>query len=318
MKIFIQSPDAQGRIDPTVTKNLLAFIPNQVSSQGEADLTLIPISWMPGFEVNPELEQIKGKVCIIDFCEWGSHWRKELTHYWGGPQSALSCVLGASWYRFNAWAASRQPVLTLKRELLANHIPPKIKPIDFLCYLPPVEIQSKAEFDKRPLEALFWWGFSHRSRPRLHADIFRAMTTHGIEVVSYWDQWAEDRFKGRTWASIHTPHFVRKHISEIIPWHERSKITVALPGNGEKTFRHSEIVGSIMALHDDGLEYSFPWVHGENCIRLVPDHEFDCLESSTRREDLYEIYLAGQINLDRYRSGRYVNEYIMPLLEAAI
>lgn len=248
----------------------------------------------------------------------------KLTHRFGGPQEALSCTLGASWQRFDAWVGARQRAgqvkLYFSRELLKGDVSDTLKPIEFPAYIDIPPVQTKEQFDARLLDVFFNWGYSHPSRPRLHADIFRAMTTHGPGVVSSFRE-LESRYNqlpGLCWAAIHTHHSVRRHISEIIPWQEKSKITVALPGNGRKTFRHGETQGSIMALLEDDIAWSFPWEHGVNCLRLTEGNEFDCLETATRRNDLYQIYVRSQETLSRYKSERYVSEYVLPTLEAAL
>lgn len=312
--LFIQSPDKLNRIDPSLSQRLFSFLPNQVKTEPEADAIIVPITWMPEFQFNEELERITKPVIVVDMFEYGSNWSGGHTHLFGTDSDALSASLEAPYNRFSEWVASRQPVLYFKRELLAKDQTERVKPIEWPCYLPISPIQTREEFEKRPIEVLNWWGYSHDSRPLLHAAIFKAMVTHGINVLSDWKHVPSNR----SWASIHVPHYNRVSIEIIANWQFQSKITTALWGNGRKCFRHGELVDTIMALPCDNLAWSFPWENNTNCIRLHENFIFADLQASTHRPNLYEIYVAGQENMARYQSARYVNEYILPAIESAL
>ena len=116
-----------------------------------------------------------------------------------------------------------------------------------------------------------------------------------------------------------TPHYARKHYSEVIKVQQMSKISVSLPGCGIKCFRSNESnVGSIMALVEDNLAWTYPYEHGVNCIRIRRDNLFDDLVDATHRTDLHEIYVRSQHTADKYRPQRYVKEYMVPLVRSRI
>lgn len=322
MRTHVISSDLHGKIDGTIAANLLSGFPDQSSSRHDCDVILVPISFFGDFQFNPILKEIDRPYVIIDYLEmeWLYFDEKNDTHLFG--KNTRDCRwLNPHWHSFCDFVRERPPAMYFKRELLASDVSDRVKPIDWPCYMPSTPFQSEDEFNARPIEVFFSWGFSHPSRPRLHAEIFKAMTTHGIGVISETDQF-EGYFKGpctRTWASIFTPWYTRKPISDIAWYQQRSKMSVSLPGCGKKCFRHAEApVGTIMALLHDQLAWSFPWTDGDNCVRIMQDAAFTDLEVSTRRPDLYKIYVRSQETIELYRTKPYVRDYLIPLIEKAL
>lgn len=290
---MIVSPDKNGLVDPTARKSLYAFLP-------DLGIDYVPVSYFPGFIFQPPTT---GKYILFDYLE--------------------PCGQMPEYDKFWAWTADNPPALTFRRELNQNEATSLLRPLEWPCYLPPEPIQTKAEFDARPIQVLFIWGFSHPSRPLLHAEMFKAMTTHGIEVISSWDELEarQGNFPPRTWVSIHVHHSVRKPIEYVMKWQRQSKITVSCWGNGKKSFRSTEApVNSIMALPEDNLAWSYPWKHADNCIRLYGDNFFMWLENASdpAHGDLWYYYRNGQESIDKYRSVRYVNEYIVPTIGSSL
>jgi hypothetical protein len=329
MRVFIQSPDNAGRIDGTITAHLLSGFPDVSSSPHDCDVIVVPISTFADYKFNPKLHDIDGwdlsarkPWVLLDFTEleWCYFDEKNETHLFG--KNTRDCRwLNPHWHPFCDFVRDHPPVMYFKRELLAKDVTASVKPIDWPCYLGEPPLQSESEFNARPIEVFFSWGFSHPSRPRLHAAIFHAMTTHNIGVIAEIDQF-EGYFKGpcaRTWASIFAPWHARKPIADLEWYQMRSKMSVSLPGCGRKCFRHAEApVGTIMALQEDELAWSYPWVHGENAVRLCPGHEFEDLDAATKWPNLYQIYLKSQETIALYRTKPYVQNYLFPLIEAVL
>lgn len=322
MRTYVMSPDSRNRVDGTISANLLSGFPDQSSSRHDCDVLLVPISTFSDFRFNISLKDIDKPWVLIDFTEleWCYFDEKNETHLLG--KNTRECRwLSPAWWEFCDFVRDHPPVMYFKRELLAKDVTAAVKPIDWPCYLGDSPFQSEAEFNARPIEVFFSWGFSNPSRPRLHAEIFRAMTTHGIGVISEVDQF-EGYFKGpcaRTWASIFSPWYSRKPIADLIWYQARSKMSVSLPGCGKKCFRHAEApVSTIMALQYDDLAWSYDWIDEDNCIRLESGHEFEDLDAATKRPDLYSIYLKSQETIAKYRTGPYVRDYILPLIEKAM
>lgn len=319
MKVFSVSADAQGRLDGTLQAYLLNYF-HQVTSQAAADVALVVASFFHDFKFNHRLTEITKPVVIVDFSEleWLYFDEKNETHLFG--KNTRDCRwLNPNWYPFCDWVRDRQPVLTLKRELLLRDQSDSVQPIEWPCFREPQPLHSEDQFNTRPLDVFNNFGYSHPARPILHGDIFRAMATHGIGVISDKEQF-HGYFKNpstKTWATIYAPWYLRMNISDVIWFQERARLTTSLFGCGRKCFRHSEIVNSVMAKQVDELAWSFPWTE-ENAVLLRPGHEFEDLEIATRRSNLYEVYKAGHAHVDRYRGARYVSEYLQPLIESRL
>lgn len=327
MRTHVISPDLQGRIDGTIAANLLSGFPDQSSSRHDCDVILVPISFLADFKFNQLLNMIDKPWVLIDYLEYEWCFDMGTTHILG--KNTRECRwLSPAWWEFCDFVRDHPPLRYFKRELRTEDVTLHVRPIDWPCYIAPSPLQTEDEFNQRPIEVFFSWGFSHPSRPRLHAEIFRAMTTHGIGVISETDQF-EGYFKSpcaRTWASIFSPWYARKPIERLTWYQERSKISVSLPGCGTKCFRHSEApVGTIMALPHDNLAWSFPWTHEDNCIQLALSRSekdlallFEELEQATRRSDLYKIYVRSQETIEKYRTKPYVQNYVIPRIEEAL
>lgn len=320
MKLAFLSPCASGKIDGTVQHQIIDRLPNRVSLS-EADVVVVPVSYFPTIRFNRELAAMRKPWICLDFCEYGPTWDKQDTLLWGKNHEQAEDFQGEEWTLFDNWVRSFPPILTFKRELLQTDACSTIKPLEFLCHLEPYPIQTKAQYDARPLEVSFTWGYSHSSRPRLHGDIFKGMATHGLGVISDLDHFHphfDNHPPKRNWASIHIPWYARKPIADIMWLNERSKIGVSCWGRGLKSFRSSEMRSTIHALPWDDLAWSFPWIHGENCLQFRDQHEFQNLEHFTHRDDLYEIYCESEANLDRYRPQRYIHEYLLPAIQEVL
>jgi|SRR5882757_4474441 len=315
MKIAILSPDATGKIDGTIQHQILDNLPNVTSSHHDADVVIIPVSFFPDIKFNNRLNDIRKPYVLLDFMEYGSAWDQVDTHIFG--RNKASNIQTPDWNRFDDWVRSNPPKMTFKRELLSKDACSTINPIEFLCYLDRHPTQTQEEYNARPLEVSFIWGYSWESRPRLHGDIFKGMSTHSLGVISGWDQFHphfDHNPPTRNWATCHVPWYARKPMADVLWMNERSKIGVSCRGHGVKNFRNGEMRSTIMAMPEDDLAWSYPWIHGVNCLRFRNGHEFEDIEAFTRRDDLYEIYLNGQENLDNYRTDKYIPNYILPNL----
>ncbi len=323
MNFFIQSADDKMRIDGSIQSNILDHFHYIVSSPAKADVCLVPISFFHDYKFNPRLWDISDKPWVmIDFLEyeWCYFNEKNETHLFG--KNTNDCRwLNPNWEPLDEWVRNHPPILYFKRELLEKDASDTVKPVEWPAYLPDMPMQSEEEFNNRPLEVFSNWGFSHPSRPTLHSKIFEGMN-HGIGVISeasQFEPYLRDHPHARTWMSVFCPWFSRVPIADLSFYQRRAKLTVALHGCGKKCFRHSEApVESIMALQEDRLAWSFPWVHGENCIRLRNGHEFEDLNEATKRDDLYRIYRSSQETIARYRGGAYVRDYLLPLIQSKL
>jgi hypothetical protein len=291
---MIVSPDAKNQVDGSVQKNILAHLP-------EIPIDIVPISWFSNFVFKrPETN----RYALLDFLE---------PHL---PQTGYDS--------FWQWVTDNPPLLTFRRELRASERTERLLPIEWPCYLPLPERSKREDFDSRPLEVLNFWGYSNALRPKLHGEIFsEGMVKHGIEVNDSWGK--SDVFlnkqhasaTGRQWISIYTPWWHRKPMSEILPFLQLSKITVSMPGNGHKTFRDTECVGTLMAIQKSDIAYAYPWTE-TNSIQLTPGNEFQSLLEATKRTDLYDLYCACDDQMRKYEAKTYVRDYVVPEIQKVL
>lgn len=311
MKLLPISPDANGTIDGTLHYALLANMPLS-ESMADADAVVVPIAYHPNYVFNPALLTIKKLVVILDYLEFGWDATEKENVLGLKNLHQFGHLASEEWSKLDEWIRlSETRMITFKRELFQRNVSDSMLPAEFPCLrdIPPV--QTREEFDARPIEVFNSWGLSNPARPRLHGCIFITSQDTGFHVVDSWDQ--DNRFEPRTWASIHSPWYNRKPMDLVDSWNVRSKISVSLPGAGVKCFRSSEAPrGSIMALREDNLVWSYPWVNGRNCIRLTEGLEIADLLDATKRTDLYDIYRASQETIAKYRSEPYVRDYMLP------
>lgn len=318
-KCYILSPDSAGKIDGTVTTQLLDFLPNKVSTESAADVVIVVLAYMPDFHFNFQLLDIKKPVVLFNYLEFGWSWNRADSNLLGaGNLTKCGHLNNEEWATLDNWVRYQPPRLEFQRELFQRDVTPARLPVEWLCYLPASPAQDKESFDARPFDVLNVWGLSNPVRPRLHGNIFIGSQQYGYNVIDAWGM--DQSVQGRTWVTIFTPWQSRQHINELMRWQRRAKLSVSLPGCGWKCFRHSEsIVDCVMALpYDPGLAWTYPFEHGVNCIRLNPDNMLADLDTATKRTDLHEIYLRGLETADKYRSERYVAEYILPKIAAVL
>lgn len=319
MKLFVQSCDAGGDVNPIIRKTLLDYLP-MTDSIAQADAVVVPVCFVNNFRFQVDLYRIKKPIVILDFLEFGWDADQKPNMLGTGSLRQFGHLASDEWDRLDTWAKSHSAVLTFKRELHSRDKRDNVLPIEFPYHLPIPEVQTREQFDARPLEVFSAWGLSHPTRQALHGDIFRQSHREGINVIDAWDQ--DGHFESRNWATIHVPHYNRKSLAEVMRWNERAKISVSLPGAGVKCFRSAEApVGSIMALHYDTMEWTYPWTHGENCIQMTPDFEVSTLLAATRFPrvpSLYDIYRASQETIAKYQSARYAREHVLAQIEARL
>lgn len=322
MRVHFMSGDAQGRIDGTIKAHLLSGFPDVSSSPHDCDVIVVPVSTFPDYRFNPKLRDIRKQYVLVDYLEYEHNYfeRAGTTHLFG--KNTRECQwLNPHWHELCDFVRDNPPVLYLKRELMAHEVMDHVKPICWPSRLEIPMLDGKDEYNARPIEAAMVWGWSNPIRPKLHGQMFAAMETHGIGIISDIEHY-HGYFQSpcaRTWAAIFAPHYGRKPMTSIEWLQQRSKMSLSMPGCGVKAFRDSEAcVGTLMVLRDDPLARSIPWTHGENCIRLRVGHEFEDLDAATKRDDLYALYAACQNTARKYCTREYVSGYVQPLIEARL
>ncbi len=319
-RLHIISADHKGRIDPILMERVLCQMPNRVDSIDRAEVLVVPVSYYEDFCFNRSLENIRHKpVILLDTMEFYGQKTPGFTHIFGHSHTSawLKCA-NPEWALFSQWCASVDVKAQFIRELRAADASDKWHPLEWPGTFPLWEIESKSAFDVRPFEVFYNWGMSNHLRPMLHGQIYSRMGAGHVDVVGHYDhidsKINEPHCK---WLSIHTPHTHRVHFDVINLRQAQSKMSVSMPGAGEKCFRSTEHVANTVPvkLRDD-LAWSFPWVNGENCLELPDPREADCSAHLAvfAALDLHPIYVAAQDLASRYSVPRYTSEYIMPKL----
>lgn len=307
MKTFIVNPNVTGAIDPNITNQVLRYFPN-VATQHHADVVIVPVVYQPNFTFSQELESLKKPIVLLDYTEYGWDWSGTENVLGRGNTTSYGHLNQKGYQELDEWASRTKFLVHFKRELLRKDVTENLIPCDFTCYLPKEPVQTKEEFNARPIEVMHQWGYSHDLRRKLHGEIFAKAQEFGYNVIDH----PEDKIEGRTWATFHTPYYRRWPQSQVQDWCRKSKITVSLPGAGVKCFRSAEAPNaSVMALPNDDLAWSYEWTHGLNCIRLLG---WDRAWNMFYYQDtpaLYEIYVNSQETIDLYRSENYVNNYLI-------
>ncbi len=318
MKLRFLPADAQGRFDNVLHDRLWQHMDNWVSS-GE-DATIVPISWQENFTFNPELYGLNGKNWVLaDTLETYGQWPDGKTHLFG-ISNTPPFGGNSEWQKFSSFVRDNPPILQFVRELYQEDASRFIRPLEWPCPHAPWDLEPKQNFDTRPFEVFYWWGWSSCLRPQLHGKIYQEACDRGYEVISHLDHVdAKIHQPGRKWISSHIPHTHRVDFSQIGLRQAQSKIVVSMPGAARKCFRSTEApLHSVMAMMDDGLVWAHEWKHERNCIRISEGNEIQNLELAIKADDLHQIYLNSQATLDLYRPINYIHNHILPSIEAVL
>lgn len=310
---MIYISDAQSRTD-SAYHTLVRHI--------DSPIPIVMVSWDGGFVFNEELHSIKDFV-LIDFNEYGYDWPLEEsgTHIWGVNSEKFPRYYTEEWKKFDDWVKQNPPVLTFKRELLKGDHSDEIYPIEYPCIVGEYPIQSKEEFNARPIELLNYWGRSNEHRLRVHGEIWQhAFEKGGINVCDniYYTNLFLANEEPRRWFTMNIPHFARVDVGQLMNINFNSKLCLSLPGAGNKCFRSAEApANSIMVMYKNNLSWAYSWDES-NCILIEPGKEIEGIEAALQRDDLYDIYLKGIENCNKYRVENYISNYIQPLIQSVV
>lgn len=304
----------KNRYDPTVMN---------VFSGVRSTIPIVLITRIDDYEFNPELLKLKDWICA-DYVEY--EWDKsnfKNTHIFGQNTHDFKYRFPREqWELFDKWVKNNPPKLYLKRELLEKDATEKIVSSTYPCFTELQPIQTREQFEARPIELFHYFGRSHEARIVFQGNAHLYSSKAGIDLVDnmyylqgYLNQQGEHR---RTWVSLHIPHFSRVDLSQLFKIGSLSKLGLSMPGCGKRCFRDSEIpVTSIPVFQDSGIDFPFKWVHGENCIMYQGDDPIPAIEAALKRTDLYEIYLNAQKNIANYQIRNYTR-YLENLINSVL
>lgn len=301
--------DGRGQID-SAYHTLVKHIPT--------DKTIVMVSWAENFVFNEALLSVKDYF-LICFCEYG--WDANLTesHIWGVNSEKFLRYYNNDWIKFDNWVKENPPKLLLKRELLKKDVTDNIKPIEYPCVTHHWQPDSEEKFNNRPLSTFQYWGRSNENRLRIHGEIWHHASKKGFSVcdnIYYINKFLQEE-RGEKWVTLWIPHYERCDVHELMKINAISKLSLSWPGAGFKCFRTAEApVNSVMVMWENKYAWSYDW-NETNCILAQPGKELEAIDEALTNPLLYEIYLAGIENCNKYRIDNYINNYLLPLINNA-
>lgn len=308
---MIVSPDKAGRVDGVV---------HHILKDINTEIPLVPITRLDNFVFNEELRKLD-KFVLFDFVELGWDWNMDYSVLFSINATSMPQFQNEEWKKFSDFIGQRQP-LYFKRELLKKDVSQYIVPIEYPAFNTVSVVQDKSMFDTRYIDVFFNWGLSHPRRRQIHGEIFLNADKYGYDVVDNFHHIqgaCREKENRGLWATINTPHYARLPIQQVLNVQGLAKISVSLGGAGRKCFRHSEApVNAAMLMWKDEIAWSYDWIDGVNCIKSDEGNEMETLIKALQSDSLYEIYLRGVENCNRYYLPTYQNDYILKTINERI
>lgn len=287
------------------------------------DINAVLVTRREGFIFNDELLSLNNFV-LFDYSEhgWNYHW-----HYtpmfgvqWNFDNEQYP---GEEWRKFNKFIIDKKPLVYFKREILTKDVKDNIYAIDYPNYQQPFAIQTKEEFNSRPINVVMFWGRSSEYRTKLHSEIWAHSSKNGATICDNIYQignFLRHENNNNKWISCHQPHYQREPIEQLLIINGMSKLSISLWGCGVKCFRSTgeSPVNSIMVKYKDDLKWAYEWVHNYNCIEVKPGKEIEGIEEALKNENLYDIYVQSVNTANKYNIERYTKEYIEPIIKKAL
>ena len=307
----IVSADRNQKLDGSVLR-----IAQHIDTGG---IPIMPMTRIEDFVFNESLYTLD-KYILLDYSEL--YWNSENTdtHLFGKNTSDFPEIFkGDEWKKFDDFVRGNPPLIYFKRELFRKDVGGNVFPIDYPCWTNPYPIQTKEEFDARPINVFNYWGRSSEYRVRLHADIWRNSSRNGAAICDnlyHLNAFLQEERSPNKWVTVNTPHYSRIPIESILQINGMSKLSISMRGAGMKCFRHAESpTNSVMVMDNDDLAWGYSWIDSKNCLKIDGD-PIEEIELFTKADNLYEIYVNGMETIDKYRIENYVNNYIQPIIQS--
>ena len=342
MKALITICHKNHTYDPTLSYLFRAF--EKVNNVQDCDVVIMPITYQNEYVADEqlmyEIESSGKQIIIVDFVEYG--WDiANPTHFFGvNTQAWKNKFQNKEYFKLDMfiWRNSAKVALYFKRELVSgsyDNIPYKVLPVEYpgVTTLPEYSPeQSFEDFSNRPIDIIMTWGLSNPSRPILHGELVKQSALNGQHLVSNIDHFTTCQKRGEKKMVViaHIPDFARDSNLKLLHLQSLAKISISMNGCGKKCFRHSEAsYNSVMALQENNLDWSSPWIHGANCIELPNRKDstlVDEVESYNRLMHylnlppnlLYAMYLQGVDNWKNYEVNKYSMDYILKEIKTKI
>jgi hypothetical protein len=300
----------------SANKNNIDHVVYDVLKGVDSPIPIVVVTRTEDFEFNDELLNLDRYV-IADYTEYGWNAPMKSTHIYG--QNTYSdeyahLFIGEQWQKLHNFFRDRRCALYFKREILEKDVRDWLKPIDYPAFNQVPEIETKEQFESRPIEVFYNWGLSNPSRPKLQGDIWHGMNKYGYALCDNLSTLGKffEHEKGRKWVSVNTQWHSRFKVEDIININGLSKLSVSLFGSGRKCFRMTEAsLNSVMVLPEDNFAAAYEWIDGFNCIKFQTDDWVQELNTYAT-SDIYSIYKRGVENCRNYELKNYIKNYIEP------
>lgn len=289
-----------------VTDGSAANLLLQISSP----LPMVLVSRPDGFVFNEELNGVRDYV-LVDFCEYGWDAVLETTHLFGQNTYNLKKYFPSDeWDKFETWVRKNPPKLYFKRELLKGQVSEDVLPIEYPCLFQVPDAQTKEQYEARPIDVFFNWGYSSEHRRRVHGEIWKYAQDYGYMVCDnlyYLNGFLEHELNPKKWVTVNTPHYHRHPMQDILGINSLAKISLSHFGAGMKCFRSSESpINSLMAMPKNDLAWTFDW-NETNCLQVPIGVEVPHINAALQKGELYERYVNGVENCKNYFLPKYIN-----------
>lgn len=299
-----------------------------ISNIEDSDYVALFITNINKWELNiNEFNLIKNKPFVIfDYSEYG-HDSKNIPHFFGeNTDLYLDRINEKKFVDLDKALRNVKIKCYFKRELpkdisIKTYYP--IYPIEYPSVdLINYKIDSLEEYNKRPIDIFFNWGWSNPSRPKLHAAFYELAEKFNYRIISNHLHLVNEKKENPNSILIYSsysPHHSRLDINSILELQKISKISISLNGCGVKCFRHSESsFNSLMALQENDLEWTYKW-DDENAIVLPninnsllidSDKSIEKMLNLINEGNLYERYLKCVKTNIIYNKKTYINELL--------
>ncbi len=309
----------------TVSKTRNDGVGYKLAQQLNVNIPIIFVSLQEDLDFNEEILSLKGKqYCLISFVELGYNWDRTNGHQFGVNTEQFPNVFHMdTWKVFHDFVRDNPPAISFYREALQEQVNDKLLPISYPCFISPIPIQSKEEFNNRIFEVWNTFGISHEYRKELHGSIWSMSSKYGYSVADnlfLLDHFLLHESNPKKWASIHIPWWARQSMDVITERTKSAKIGISISGAGNCCFRHLEIpcVSAMLMWDNNTAWHQGIWEHGFNCIKCEQGKEIETiLEWLNKPEELYSIYVEGTKTIQKFRFEEYV-PYLENLINSAI
>lgn len=303
------------------------------------DIPILLLSRVDELDFNEDVLSLKGgEYVCMDMIENGWAWDRQHTLIVGDNTGLFDFTHNKGWDKLDEFMFENPPLIYFKRELIKGSPQTAVHPIYPIEYpirwdikVADYPVQTREQFNSRPISLFNYWGRSHEARLIQQANIWRHGARKGYAVcdnIYYLTNFLAEETNPNKLVTLWIPHYARQDIRTILDINSISKLSLSLPGAGINCFRSAESpINSIMLMASDTKVWSFPWVHGENSIQFeIGDNVegvkiewpvIETMEDALQREDLYEIYLRGIENAKNYEAESYMKNYIEPLINKA-